>query len=135
MPVSVGPTYRKTVGQSVTGDLTALTNSAQAVNTDPGELWGWGLDNPGAKAYLRIYNVAAGSVVMATTVPHQQFELFANQLNTPPTNFQPHNCNNFAGWSIAATGEAFDGVNATAPSGSITGFIQYKQFQRQGLGA
>ncbi len=134
MPRAVGPTYIKTVGQSVTGDLTALTNVAQNVNLEPGELHSWSLDNPGAKAYLRIYAVTAANVTMASTAPFQQFQLYANQLNNPPVGFIPQNIGNFGGWSIAATGEAFDGVLATAPTGSITGNVQYKEFKRQGLG-
>lgn len=135
MPQSGGPTYTKTVGFGVSGDLTALTNVAQTANTLPGEIHSWSFNNTGSQAWLRIYNAASGDVTMATTVPIQQFKLLANQISTPPQGFIPQNCTNLSGWSMAVTGEGFDAVNATVPAATITGTFQYKQFQRQGISA
>lgn len=49
---------------------TPLTNSAQAIKAGPGLLGGWYIYNPNiAVTYVLIYNVAAASVTVGTTVP------------------------------------------------------------------
>jgi len=117
----------KTVGN--TGDLTVLTNVAQNVVLNSGNLVDFRFNNTGPdEKVLRIYNEPAAGVTIASDRPFQEVRIRSGEMIRPEDGTLFRNCTNRQGFSIAVTQEMFDGSNATAPVPTITGEIDYREF-------
>lgn len=101
---------------------TALTNTAQAIKSSAGQLYGWYIYNPNATAqFVQLYNTAQGSVTVGTTNPLFMLTIPA----TSAANVEFTNGITFsnAGWSCAATSTA--GGNG-APTSALDAVFFYK---------